>query len=57
MQPDDMRIALTALTIMNSAYLGNALSLVIHDRTGHKAGIIDLVMQLVPQIDFKSWGT
>lgn len=48
MQPDDMRIALTALTIMNSAYLGNALSLVIHDRTGHKAGIIDLVMQMVP---------
>jgi len=48
MQSDDMRIALTSLTVMNSAYLGNALSLVIHDGTGRKAGIIDLVMQMVP---------
>ena len=49
MQPDDMRIALTSLTVMYSAYLQNPLSLLILDNTGHKVGIVDSVMKMVPQ--------
>jgi hypothetical protein len=49
MQSDDMRIALTSLTVMNSAYLRNPLSLLILDNTGHKVSIIDSAMKMVPQ--------
>ena len=48
LQSDDLRLALLALPVMNSAYLGHPLTVVISDDNGRAEVALNPVIQMVP---------